>query len=47
MYGHQGEKAGSGMNWEIGINIYALLCIKQMTDESFLYNTGTLLNALR
>ena len=33
MYGHQGEKAGDGgdgggMNWEIGIDIYTLLCIK-------------------
>ena len=32
MYGHQGEKAGEagggGMNWETGINIYTLICIK-------------------
>ena len=33
MYGHQGGKAagsggGGGMNWEIGIDIYTLICIK-------------------
>ena len=32
-YGHQGGKAGGrggggGMNWEIGIDIYTLICIK-------------------
>ena len=31
-YGHQGGKAGEGgsggMNWEIGIDIYTLICIK-------------------
>ena len=30
-YGHQGGKAGGGgdgMNWEIGIDIYILVCIK-------------------
>ena len=29
-----------GMNWEIGIDIYTLLCIKQITNESLLYSTG-------
>ena len=32
MYGHQGGKVGAGggggMNWEIGIDIYTLICIK-------------------
>ena len=33
MYGHQAGKAeggsgGGGMNWEIGIDIHILLCIK-------------------
>ena len=28
-YGHQGEKGKGGMNWEIRIDIYTLLCIKQ------------------
>ena len=31
-YGHQGGKAGlgggGGMNWEIGIDMYTLICIK-------------------
>ena len=29
-YGHQEGKAGGwgGMNWEIGIDIYTLICIK-------------------
>ena len=32
-YGHKGWKAaggggGGGMNWEIGIDIYTLICIK-------------------
>ena len=31
-YGHQGGKArvggGGGMNWEIGIDMYTLTCIK-------------------
>ena len=28
------------MNWEIGIDIYTLLYIKQMTNENLLYSTG-------
>ena len=32
MYEHQGGKVagggGGGMNWEIGIDIYTLICIK-------------------
>ena len=28
------------MNWEIGIDIYTLLCIKQITNENLLYSTG-------
>ena len=30
-YGHQGGNSGGGggvMNWEIGIDIYTLICIK-------------------
>ena len=30
-YGHQGGKVaggGGGMNWEIGIDMYTLICIK-------------------
>ena len=41
MYGHQGGKAGGcgggGMNWEIGIDIYTLICIKQITNKNMLY----------
>ena len=39
MYEHQGEKE-VGMNREIGIDIYTLLCIKQITNENLLYSTG-------
>ena len=28
------------MNWEIGINIYTLICIRQMTSKNLLYGTG-------
>ena len=30
MYGQQGGKAGvgGGINWEIGIDIYTLICVK-------------------
>ena len=36
-YGHQAGKAAGGgvggvMNWEIGIDMYTLMCIKLMTD---------------
>ena len=41
----KGEKK-EGMNWEIGIGIYTLLYIKQVTNRDLLCNTGTLLNAL-
>ena len=41
MYGHQGGKAAVGggavMNWEIGIDIYTLMCIKLMTNKNLLY----------
>ena len=37
-YGHQvGEVAGAGMNWEIGIDMYTLTCIKWMTNKNLLY----------
>ena len=35
--GGVGEEGG--MDWEIGIDIYALLCIKQTTNENLLYVT--------
>ena len=41
-YGHQGVKAvrggcGGGMNWEIEIDMYKLMCIKLMTNKNQLY----------
>ena len=33
------EKEG-GMNWELGIDIAALLCIKWITNETLLYSAG-------
>ena len=31
---------GHGMNWEIGIDIYTSVCIKQIIDEDLLFSTG-------
>ena len=31
---------GAGMNQEIGIDTYTLLCIQEMTDENLLYSSG-------
>ena len=28
------------MNWEVGIDIYTLLCIKYITNENLLYCSG-------
>ena len=42
-YGHQAGKVaggtggGGGMNWEIGIDIYTLICIKYVTNKNLLY----------
>ena len=41
-YGHQAGKAavagGDGvMNWEIGIDMYTLMCMKWMTNKNLLY----------
>ena len=39
-HGHQGGEAAAGggvMNWEIGIDIYILMCIKWMTNKNLLY----------
>ena len=38
-YGHQGGKTAGGgdggvMNWEIGIDMYTLMCIKWMTNKN-------------
>ena len=41
MYGHQGGKVAGGgggvMNWEIGINMYTLICIKWIPNKNLLY----------
>ena len=41
-YGHQGGKVEAGgdggvMNWEIGIDMYTLICIKRITNKNLLY----------
>ena len=35
-----GEKWGGEINWEIGIDIYTVLYIKQITNKDLLYSTG-------
>ena len=37
--GIKGERGG-GINWEIRIDIYTLLNIKQITNKDLLYSTG-------
>ena len=42
MYGDQGGEAaadggGGVINWEIGIDMYTLMCIKRMTNKNLLY----------
>ena len=40
MYGHQGGKVAGGgaggMNWEIGIDMYTLICIKWIINKNLL-----------
>ena len=42
-YGHQGGKVAGGwrgggmMNWEIGIDMYTVICIKLMTNKDLPY----------
>ena len=36
MCGYQGEKGMGGMNWEIGTDIYTLLCIIMRSNQSIL-----------
>ena len=38
-YGYQ-EGIRSGINWETGTDIYTLLCVKWVTNESLLDGTG-------
>ena len=41
MYGHQGGKVVvggvGGMNWEVGIDMCTLICIKWITNKNVLY----------
>ena len=37
---------GGVVNWEIGIDIYTLPYMKQITNKELLYTQGTLLNTL-
>ena len=32
-----GSGGGGGMNWEIGIDMYTVICIKQVTNKNLLY----------
>ena len=32
-----GGDGGGVMNWEIGIDIYTLICVKQITNKNLLY----------
>ena len=32
-----GVGGGGGMNWEIGIDMYTLICIKWMTNKNLLF----------
>ena len=34
------QEKGGRINWEIGIDIYTLLYIKQITSKDLLYSTG-------
>ena len=34
------ERGWGGINWELGIHIYTLLWIKQITNRDLLYSTG-------
>ena len=35
---NEGDKRN--INWEIGTNIFTLLCVKQITNKNLLYGTG-------
>ena len=37
----RGVYRGDGMNWEIGIDDYALLCVKQIASGNLLYTAGS------
>ena len=33
----RGDGGGGAMNWEIGFDMYTLMCIKLMTNKNLLY----------
>ena len=35
--GESGRGGGGGMNWEIGMDTYTLICIKWVTNKNLLY----------
>ena len=37
--GKDTKGGADGMNWEIGIDIYTLLCIKLIANENLVYST--------
>ena len=39
-YGYQGVSGWGEVNWEIGMDIYTLLYIKQVTNKDLLQSTG-------
>ena len=39
-YGYQGVRWGGWINWKIGIDVYTLLYMKQITNKNLLYSTG-------
>ena len=39
-----GGGGGGVMNWEIGIDMYTLMCIKWMTNKNLLYKNKIKLN---
>ena len=36
-----GGDVEGGMNWEIGVDIYALPCVKQIASGNLLYSAGS------
>ena len=34
------------MNWEIGIDMYIVICLKHVTNEKLLYSAGNLYSVL-
>ena len=39
-YDYQGEGLGGGIDWDLGIDMYILLYLKQIIHKDLLYSTG-------